>query len=149
MEKLQKKTNGGYSWNCTIIGDKEIPKNKISKWKIKLKRFKITNNTVNTFIGIGPNNPENIQKFYDYCLTLSCGEPKIKKNKDDIYFNNYPGNLKEGDIIEVIVDMIKGTLSFKINNVDYGLICSKIPKYEDLYPIILIHDMNQMVEIFD
>ena len=25
------KTSGGDSWNCTIIGDKEIPKNKISK----------------------------------------------------------------------------------------------------------------------
>ena len=27
------KNNGGDCWNCTIVGNKEIPKNKISKWK--------------------------------------------------------------------------------------------------------------------
>ena len=33
------KNNGGDGWNCTIVGDKEIPKNKISKWKVKLNNF--------------------------------------------------------------------------------------------------------------
>ena len=30
------KNNGGNDFNCIIMGDKEIPKNKISKWKIKI-----------------------------------------------------------------------------------------------------------------
>ena len=147
--KIAEKTSGGNTWNCTIVGDMQIPKNKISKWKIKLIKFKITNNTVNTFIGIGPNNPQNINCFYNYCWSLSCGENKIWNNKDEIVFKKYAGNLKEGDIIEVIVDLIKGNLIFKINDIDYGLICTNIPKNEELYPIVLINDMNQIVEIFD
>ena len=35
------KTKGGDTWNCTIIGDKEIPKNKVSKWKIRINNFEI------------------------------------------------------------------------------------------------------------
>ena len=148
--KTAEKTNGGNSWNCTIVGDTRIPKNKISYWKIKLKKFKITKtiNTVNTFIGIGPNNPENKINFYDYCWSLSCGEPKILDNKNGIPLN-YPGNLKEGDIIKVIVDMKNGILSFIINNSNYNIQCSNIPINEELYPIVLINDMNQMVEILD
>ena len=147
--KIAEKTSGGNDWNCTIVGDIQIPKNKISRWKIKLKKFKIDKqtNTVNTFIGIGPNNPQNKRCFYNFCWTLSCGENKILSRNDELKFNNYPGNLKEGDIIEVIVDMSKGTLSFKINNIDYGLTCSNIPKNEELYPIVLINDINQMFEI--
>ena len=38
---MAKKNNGGNYWNCTIIGDKEIPKNKKSEWKIKITNFKI------------------------------------------------------------------------------------------------------------
>ena len=34
---VAKKNSRGEKWNCTIFGDKEIPKNKTSKWKIKIK----------------------------------------------------------------------------------------------------------------
>jgi hypothetical protein len=30
--------DGNDGWNCVIVGDKEIPKDKISKWKIKIKK---------------------------------------------------------------------------------------------------------------
>ena len=33
------KTSGGNSWNCTIIGDKEIPKNKISILLVIIEKF--------------------------------------------------------------------------------------------------------------
>ena len=41
------KNNGGNEWNCTIIGNKEITKNKISNWKIRLNYFEIKGNTWN------------------------------------------------------------------------------------------------------
>ena len=147
--KIAEKTSGGYDWNCTIVGDKEIPKNKLSKWKIKLKKFKINDNTVNTFIGVGPNNLDNKKYFYNYCWSLSCGEDKIWNKTKQIKYNNYPGNLNEGDIIEVTIDMDRRTLSFKINGIDYGIACDDIPIDEQLYPIVLINYMNQMVEIVD
>ena len=34
------KSSGGDKWNCVIVGDKEIPKNRISKWKIKINENK-------------------------------------------------------------------------------------------------------------
>ena len=61
------KTSGGDCWNCTIIGDRQIPKNKISKWKIKITNFYIKNNTWNVLIGIGPKNINNEENFYNYC----------------------------------------------------------------------------------
>ena len=30
---------GSDGWNCAIVGDKEIPKERISRWKIKLKKM--------------------------------------------------------------------------------------------------------------
>ena len=45
--------------------------------------------------------------------------------------------------------MKKGILSFIINNTNYNIQCSNIPTNEELYPIVIIYDMNQMVEILD
>ena len=76
-------------------------------------------------------------------------EAKIWNKNKALKYNNYPGNLKEGDIIEITVDMNRRTLSFKINGIDYGIACDDISINEQLYPIILINDMNQIVEIVD
>ena len=59
---VAKKTSGGDQYNCTIIGNKEIPKNRISKYKIRLN--KIINDNWSILIGIGPNNPNNESNFY-------------------------------------------------------------------------------------
>ena len=59
------KNNGGDAFNCTIIGNKEIPKNKISKWKIKLNSN--TKQSWDILIGIGPNNQNNEINFYNKC----------------------------------------------------------------------------------
>ena len=48
------KNNVGNQFNCVIVGDKEIPKNKISKWKIKINK-NISKNYSDFYIGIGPN----------------------------------------------------------------------------------------------
>ena len=47
------------------------------------------------------------------------------------------------------VNRILGNLSFAINGIDYGVAFSKIPKEEILYPIVLIYDNKQTVEIID
>ena len=142
------KNSGGGDWNCTIIGNKEIPKNKISKWKIKLNNFKIESNSCNILIGIGPENINNDINFYDRCWTYSCGDStKIIKSKQTPNYNGHSEQLKKGDIVEVIVDRMSNNLSFAINDSDFGIACSQIPKNDTLYPIILICNPNQKVEI--
>ena len=131
-----------------IIGDKEIPKNKISKWKIRLNNFKIKNNTWNVLIGIGPKNINNQQIFYSRCWTFICGNSELSiRSGSSTKYNNNNGTLSTGDIIEVIVNRIDGDLSFSVNNKNYGLTNIKIPNNDELYPIVLINDENQSVEI--
>ena len=63
-------------------------------------------------------------------------------------YNNHGSKcLKAGDIIKVIVDRKLGNLSFEINDENYGIACSNIPKDDVLYPIVMINDQEQTVEI--
>ena len=81
--------------------------------------------------------------------TFICGQSMIciKSGGGTIYNNKKKAKLNKGDIIEVIVDRKLGNLSFTINGENYGIACSEIPKEDTLYPIVMIHDENQIVEI--
>eukprot|EP00833_Pecoramyces_ruminatium_P013283 jgi/Orpsp1_1/1187315/evm.model.d7180000056836.1 len=136
------------NWNCTVIGNKEIPLNKISKWKIKLNEIQERRN--NILIGIGPENINNEENYYDKCLSFICEDSTLcLKDATHINYNNHSGRLKKNDIIEVTVDRIKGTLSFAVNGIDYGIAYSGIPSTEKLYPIVLITYTNQTVELLN
>ena len=138
------KNSGGSSWNCTIFGDKEIQKNKISKWKIRLNEI----NSGYITIGIGPLNPSNKTCFYNECWSFLCYDShKIIKSSSQSDYNNHNGKLKNGDRVEVIVDRISGNLSFTVNDNDYGIACSDIQKNDILYPVVMLHDQNQKVEL--
>ena len=140
------KNNGGDDWNCIIIGDKEIPKNKISKWKIKIKTD-IKTNYADFYIGIGPNNFKG--NFCDECWSLysHCSTIKLRMKGKSSEYNNHKEKLKKNDIIEVIVDRKLGNLSFSVNDINYGIACSNIPKEESLYPTIVLYQQNHIVEI--
>ena len=142
------KTSGGDSWNCTIIGNKEIPKNRIVRWKIKLNNFQIKNNSWNVLIGIGPKNIANAPNFYNSCWTFICGNSQLSlKSGSQTVYTDQTQKLNIGDIVEVIVDRIKGDLSFEVNGKNLGSTGVKIPKDMELFPIVLINDENQSVEI--
>ena len=138
------KNKGGNDWNCIIYGDREIPKNKISKWKIKINtdiRPKISE----LYIGIGPNNAKS--PFYNYCWSFICSCMSINLKGKTFDYNNLEGRLKKGDIVEVIADRKLNILSFSINDDYQGIAFSQIPKEEKLYPTIVIYDQNHIIEI--
>ena len=145
------KTKGGDNWNCTIIGNKEIPKNEISKWKIKINNFEIKENSWNILIGLGPENLINEEIAPIKCWSFICGENQlcIQSENETRYNDKEPKTLNKGDIIEVIVDRKLGNLSFSVNGENYGIACSEIPKEETLYPVVMINDQDQIVEIVD
>ena len=62
-------------------------------------------------------------------------------------YNNKYETLKKGDIIQVIIDRISNQLSFYINDIDFGIACSNIPKDDKLFPIVLLYEKNLNVEI--
>ena len=46
------------------------------------------------------------------------------------------------------MDRKLGNLSFEVNDIN-GIACSEIPKDDILYPIVMINDVNQIVEIIE
>ena len=84
-----------------------------------------------------------------HCWTFICGRNalSLKSGQATIYNNQRIKILKAGDIIKVIVDRKLGNLSFEINDENYGIALSNIPKDDILYPIIMINDQGQIVEI--
>lgn len=138
--------NDSSGFDCTIIGDKEIPKNKISKWKLKI------NFESSFIIGVGPDNPNNEIEFYRKCWTLDCRNKKLilKSGSYSDYINNkYKDSLKKGDIITVEMNRINNTLSFSENQKNYGIASSEIPGDISLFPIVIIYGPSGSVEIVD
>ena len=143
------KQNGGDKFNCVVIGDKEIPKNRISKWKIKIIKYKDKSKGNNDiYIGIGPKIFRG--NLYNECWSIkSDGNSRVKLQlkKKSLNYDNHNEEIKEGDIIEVIIDRKLGNLSFALNDVNLGLACSEIPKEEELYPTIVLYEQGVSVEI--
>ena len=141
------KSSGGDNWNCVIMGDKEIPKDKISKWKIKINENKRNQGNLDICIGIGPKSFNG--NLYDECWSICSNGSKVglyNKNSS-LNYNNLNDNIKKGDIIEVIVDRKSGNLSFAINNINHGIACSNIPKEDILYPTVVFYEQGLSVEI--
>ena len=92
---LATKNKGGDNWNCVIIGDKEIPKNKISKWKIQIKTD-VYNGYSDLHIGIGPNK-FNKSTLYTQCWSIYSRNSYAYLNLRDKQseYNNHKDKLKK------------------------------------------------------
>ena len=80
-------------FDCTIIGNREIPKNKISKWKLK-----INSDFNNAFIiGIGPENINKEKDFFQKCWSFDCSncELILKSQSYSDYNDNNKFKLKK------------------------------------------------------
>ena len=143
------KNNGKDNWNCVVVGDKEIPKNKITKWKIKINKNKDKSKKYSDiYIGIGPQIFKG--NLYDECWSIFSGSNEkvgLKLKDKSSNYKDHLEVLKEGDIIEVIVDRKLGNLSFAVNDINYGIACSTIPKNDSLYPTIVLFEQGLSVEI--
>ena len=144
---VAEKTSGGNSWNCSILGDKPLPKNSVVSWKIKIKKFKLnSSNSWNILIGVAPDNlAQKEENLYNNCWTFICGcsQLSIKSGSETKYKT---GKLKANDVVEVKMDTSKGNLSFAVNENDYGIACN-ITQKENLYPIVMIYDEGNSIEL--
>ena len=141
------KNNGGNKWNCVIMGEKEIPKDRISKWKIKINNVN-KSSSWDIFIGIGPNIFKS--ELYNECWSIFRCDTRVQlylKSIKKLNYNNHNDIIREGDIIEVIVDRKNGNLSYSLNDINYGIACSTIPKDDILYPTIVLYEQGLSVEL--
>ena len=142
------KNNGGNSFNCLILGDKEIPKNKVSQWRIKINKNKNPEIGIDILIGIGPSKFKGRMQDEVWCIlanNLNNVGLRMKGKSLDYRYNKV--QIKQDDIVTVIVDRIKGNLSFYLNDINLGIVCSNIPSCEELYPAIILYEQGQNVEI--
>ena len=143
------KNNGGDGWNCLIVGDKEIPKDKISKWKIKIKKsLEKTKNYSDFHIGVGEKKMKG--ELYNDCWSIYQSGEKISfrmKNNIPINQSNIDRGLNEGDVVEITADRTSGNLSFSVNGISCGFASSALPKNEELYPIVILYEQGLSVEI--
>ena len=114
------KINGGNSYNCNILGNIILPKNKVNKWRVKINTKK-SNTTWDILIGVGPSDlDQNNENLYSRTWTLICEFPAMSiQSASPTYAFKNKSKVKEGDIVEIIVDMIKGELSFTVNDIFY------------------------------
>ena len=100
-------------------------------------------------IGVGPYSKNNLISYHTNCWSFLCGCSKlcIKSTKETNYYFKENKPLKEGDIIEIIMNMKIGELSFSVNGINYGIASNNIPTDIELYPLVEINDMYESVEI--
>ena len=147
--KIATKIRGEKIFNCNILGNIILPKNTICRWKIKLKKFTADAFLWNILIGVGPSNlNQNEMDLYKKTWTFLCGNSCISINSAN--FTNYKESrrLKEGEIVEVIMNTKNGELSFAVGEKNYGVAC-KIPLDIDLSPIVLIYEKGDSIELLN
>ena len=143
------KNYGGDAYNCNILGDIILPKNKISKWKIKLIKFVKNFIGWGILIGVGPSNINQYeQDLYDKTWTFICSNSSISIKSGSSKEYKVNKRLKEGDIIEVILNNKNGELSFSVNEENYGVAC-KVPLDIDLSPIVIIQEQGNSIKLLN
>ena len=128
--KTIKKISGDSLHNCTIIGDKCLIKGKINKWKIKNRNDK-------THILFGINRADvDLNGERNYKFGYITNLDNMNKHNLGVYtaINNH--KVKENDIIGIVVDLVKGKLSYSINDTDFGVFCDNINLDIDYVPFI-------------
>ena len=131
-------------FNCTTIGDTCLIKGKINKWKIKVNN--INPNPSYLMFGIVPFNIDlnGIDNFKNgYCTNFNnFGQHNLGKYTATL---NYRG--KKDDIVEIIVDLEKGQLSYSLNDINLGVFCDNIDKIIDYVPFVEIHHIGTEITL--
>ena len=111
--------NDGY---CTIIGNTPLPHNKVTSWSIKILKSE-KNDGGYIFIGVAPSdinqNKEgnnNICGWYFYCYNsaLYSGPPHKYCKEYGPRKKNYGQYVHTGDSVGIVMDTVKGELSFAV-----------------------------------
>ena len=140
--KTIKKISGDYIWNCTAIGDICLVKGKINKWKIQVNN--ISNNPSHLLFGIVPEDID-LNGIYNVKKGYATNFDNFGEHNLGVYTATYGYRGKKGDIIEIIVDLEKGELSYWLNDIDLGIFCDKVDKNIEYVPFVeLYHEGTEI-----
>ena len=109
----------------------------IFKWRIKMVKFTYDEKIDGSppYVGIIEDNEEYMEEYKNSCdwdengYLLCCKIGRLLCG--DILTSDYPCRWnKEGDILEMTLDLNERTLSFKVNDEDYGVAFEDIEERE-------------------
>lgn len=131
---------------CTVIGNTTLSASTITTWNIRLVRSK-NNNGDGFFIGVAPsdidqnenNNYMRCGWYFDcYTSALISGPPHNYDEKQYGPQKRSGEYTNTGDSVGVAMDMVKGILTFTLNNVRHGPAYKRIPLDKPLVPCVIL-----------
>lgn len=149
---VAKKINRDHGWNCNIICNRKIDYDKKNFWRIKILHFTPDCDGVVIFIGIILDSV-NINETNIYgsgcffcCLTSTLWKSGANGNS---CLEKEVGQLKAGDIIGILADLSRVSLSLQINNSKMKETYNNIPKNCSYFPCVMIVEENDAVELIN
>lgn len=149
--RIVTKVGEGY---FSIIGDTPIPVNAIISWDIVFLGLEKDNgDKIN--IGVAPSNinqsTDGFTKrgwyFYCWSSTLFSGPPHEYRDKG---YGPRKGNgqyVRTGDRVGVVMDTIKGELSFVLGGINLGVAYRGIPLDKPLVPCVILGNECDSIEL--
>ena len=143
---------------CTIIGNTPLPLNTVTSWNIKVLKSENNDGRGSVFIGVAPsdidqNENDNYEKcgwYFDcYWTELWSGPPHDYRNNE---YGLWEEDLEDdyayiGDSVGVVMDTVKGELSFALDGMNLGVAYEGIPLDKPLVPCVLLMFEGDSVEL--
>ena len=149
-------TNINQDW-CTIIGNTDLPPNKVTSWSIKVLKSG-RNDGGCIYIGVAPhgidqnsfNNRNNCGWYFDCYNSWLCSEPPHSYGWPGKEYGPRKGDgeyVHNGDSVGVVMDVSKRELSFIVDGVNHGVAYKGIPLDKPLVPCVLLYFADDSVEL--
>ena len=145
------------TWS-TIVGNTPIPRKMVVSWEVRLLNLR-KNKGHEVLVGVAPASiDQNYDVNYEKCgWYFECYYSKLYAGPpNDVYVNKkYKPRKKNGrfvhtgDSVGVTMDTTKGSLSFSMNEIDYGVAFDRIPLDKPLVPCVLLLWNENSVELMN
>ena len=143
-----------WGWR-TITGNVSLPPNTVTSWNIKLLRT-LRNDGNAIVTGVAPSDiNQNDDRNYIKCgWYLHCCDSKLfsgpPHNYNGITYvprKEYGEYVHTRDSVGILMDTVKGELSFALNGVNLGVAYEGIPLDKPLVPCVILWNEGDSVEL--
>lgn len=152
--RIATKTSGSGCWT-TVLGNTPVPSNSVVSWDVKILESRRNNGSC-IMVGVAPpdvdqNADRNFEKSGRYfnCFesSLFFGAPCCYKGKEYGPRKDIGQYVHKGDTVSVVMDTIKGEISFAVNGVNLGVAFDDIPLDKEFIPCVILGHKNDSVEL--
>lgn len=141
--------------HCSVVtGNTFLPQEAVTSWNVRL--LNMTKDGRGILIGVIPFDEDNkIQYDISQGLFFDCYNSILRKGLSEVFGFEAFSKLRDenrlgmymGDTIGVIVDTIKGELSFAFNGINFGVVFEEIPIDKPLLPCVIFQNSGDSVEL--